>query len=599
MQQLRRVGALIDDLNKTCDEIKDHVLAAKQESAPVLEEASTLLARRDESEAKQHLLDAFCTHFLVPDADLTTLTSTAEPITERFFVVLAKVKQIHKDCEILLGYENQRLGLELMEQTARNLDAGFKKLYGWIQREFKGLDLEDPHISGSIRRALRVLSERPTLFQNCLDFFAQARETTLSDGFQAALTGSGTTQAIEFSTHDPLRYVGDILAWVHAAAVSEKEALEGLFISDADEISRGMTEGRSMEPWARIRRSSTAPDIEEGVDANTGFDGRKALNDLVGRNLNGVCQSFNNRIELASRNSDSPVLIYKIYNLLTFYRDIFGKLLGSESSINRAILQLETATLAHFEENIEEEISVATADKTPNADLTPPAFLNTALKQFSEILGARGPQMSDVELERLFTTMLSGILDACAEGAMQLSDVRNGNIYKINYLTTLQSSLRGVAMLVPHVQVPLEKANNEIQSLRDRMVESITTTLLEDSGVSGVFQETDARKDLNTRRDWLYENLDEASQKLDDFLASGLMDAQDSQKNIIDKGLAKEIVAEAVERFCAEFDELESMLEALDTETPQPNGTDAEDQELADLRALYPRTGTEVRALLN
>lgn len=82
-------------------------------------------------------------------------------------------------------------------------------------------------------------------------------------------------------------------------------------------------------------------------------------------------------------------------------------------------------------------------------------------------------------------------------------------------------------------------------------------------------------------------------------LLRGLMDAQDSQKNIIDKGLAKEIVAEAVERFCAEFDELESMLEALDTETPQPNGTDAEDQELAELRALYPRTGAEVRALLN
>ena len=596
---MKRVGALIDSLNKTCDEIKSHVLVAKQESAPVLEEASTLLARKGESEAKQNMLDAFCTHFLVSDTDFTTLTSTAEPLGEHFFVVLARVKQIHKDCEILLGYENQRLGLELMEQTARNLDAGFKKLYGWIQREFKGLDLEDPHISGSIRRALRVLSERPTLFQNCLGFFAQARESTLSDGFQAALTGSGSTQAIEFSTHDPLRYVGDMLAWVHAAAVSEREALEGLFISDADEISRGMTAAKSSEPWARIRSSPTTVNAEEDLGADTVFDGRKALNDLVGRNLDGVGQSLSNRIGLTTRNCDDSVLIYKIYNLLTFYRDIFGKLLDPESNINKNIMQLESATLARFEENIEEEISVATADNTPSADLTPPSFLNTALKQFSEIIRARGPQMSDLELERLFTSMLSGALDACAEGAMQLPDAKHGNIYKINYLTTLQSSLRELIMLVSHIQVPLEKTGKEIQSLRDRMVETITTSLLEDSSVSGVLEETDTRKDLDSRRQWLRDNLEGAAQKLDDFLASGLMDAQDSQKSMLDKGMAKDVVSEGVERFCAEFDELESMLELLDAEALQPDGTDAEDEELVELRDLYPRTGAEVRALLS
>ena len=596
---MKRVGALIDSLNRSFEEIKGHVLAAKQESAPVLEEASTLLARKDESEGKQHLLDAFCKHFLVSDADLTTLTSTAEPLNERFFAVLARVKQIHNDCEILLGYENQRLGLELMEQTARNVDAGFKKLYGWIQREFKGLDLEDSHISGSIRRALRVLSERPTLFQNCLDFFAQARESTLSEALQAALTGSGSSQAIEFSTHDPLRYIGDMLAWVHAATVSEKEALEGLFISDADEISKGMTAGRSREPWARIRSTSTAPEPEEDLEFETVFDGRKALNDLISRNFNGVCQTLNNRIELVVTNCDDPVLIYKAYNLITFYQDIFTKLLGAESSISSAITRLETSTLAHFDDSIEEETSPATTDNTPSSDLSPPLFLLTVLKQFSEIVRARGPQISDTELERLFTSMLSGVLDACAEGAIQLADATEGNIYKLNYLTTLQSSLRKIIPTVPHVQVPLEKVNQELQSLRDRMIESITSSLLEESGVSTVLQETDMRKEVESKRAWLSENLVEAAQKLDDFLASGLMDAQDSHKNIGDKGLAKEIVSEAIERFCAEYDELESMLQLVDDQAPEKFDGDAQEEEAVMLGDLYPRTGAEVRALLS
>lgn len=594
------MGSLIDSLNKTCDDIRQHVLAAKQESAPVLEEASTLLARKEESEARQHLLDALCRHFIVSDADLRTLTSTAETLDERFFVILARVKQIHRDCEILLGHENQRLGLELMEQTTRNLDAGFKKLYAWIQREFKGLDLEDPNISGSIRRALRVLSERPTLFQNCLDFFTQARESTLSEAFQAALTGGVSGQAIEFSTHDPLRYVGDMLAWVHSATVSEREALEGLFISDADEISRGLSSGRSNEPWARVRQPSTTADVDTDAVEETVFDGKKALSDLVCRNLNGVCQKLNNRIELAANNIDDATLVYKIFNLLTFYQDIFGKLVGTEGSIGKTITQLESSVSDHFEKMIEEEISAAVAETTaPNSDLSPPSYMHTAVQQFTDIARARGPQMTDNELERLFSALISGVIDACAELATQIADAHQGAIYRINYLSVVQSSLRNVVSIVPYAQVPLNKVSAELQTLRDRMVESLVTTLLEDSGVSTVLQETDVRRDIEAKRKWLLENLEDAADKLDDFLASGLMDAQESQKYLENKGLAKEVVADAVERFCSDFDELESMKHLIDEEHPQINGEDAEKEEVVLLRDLYPRTAAEVRTLLS
>lgn len=33
----------------------------------------------------------------------------------------------------------------------------------------------------------------------------------------------GTPRPIELHSHDPLRYVGDMLAWLHQAAASEKE----------------------------------------------------------------------------------------------------------------------------------------------------------------------------------------------------------------------------------------------------------------------------------------------------------------------------------------------------------------------------------------
>ena len=90
--------------------------------------------------------------------------------------------------QVLLGGENQRLGLEIMEQSSKQLNMAYQKLYKWIQKEFKSLNLEDPQINVSIRQALRVLAERPSLFHSCLDFFAEAREYILSDAFHYART---------------------------------------------------------------------------------------------------------------------------------------------------------------------------------------------------------------------------------------------------------------------------------------------------------------------------------------------------------------------------------------------------------------------------
>ncbi|KAK7899921.1 Golgi transport complex subunit 6 [Exophiala xenobiotica] len=608
-EQLRRVGSLLSTLNATCTSMRQHINAAKRESAPVLDEASTLISRKQETETKQALLDAFTTHFLISNSDLIVLTSSAEPLDDRFFSILARVKTIHRDCEALLGYdgENQRLGLELMEQTARNLDAGFKKLYTWIQREFKTLDLEDPHISTAIRRALRVLSERPTLFQNCLDFFAEARQSTLAEAFHAALTGSaGAAKAIEFSTHEPLRYVGDMLAWVHAAGVSEKEALEGLFVGDADEISKGLSSRTDDEPWARIRgrRGSAFEDeVDEGERGPAVFDGRKALAELVSRNLASVCETLQSRIDVSVRSSGDPVLMFKTFNLLDFYRGIFDKLLGSDSALCNIIQSLEGSTLSQFEATMEEETTAATMDNTPSGDLSPPVFLATALTQFSEVARARGPQMTEAELERLFTAMLTGILTACAESAAHIPDIKSSYIYRINYMTALKTTMAAVSAQVPVAQTPLEKAGLEIQSLRDQLVEMLATSLLEDSGIRDLMQELDTRRshETQTRRAWLNTNLDEAAQRLDDFLSSALMDAQESLKNLLDRTLAINVVSEAVERFCSEFDELEGMLHMVDAESGGLDGGRSENgpDHVGSLRELYPRTGAEVRALLS
>lgn len=166
-----------------------------------------------------------------------------------------------------------------MELMTKHLHAAFQKLYRWIQREFKHLSLENHQVNAGIRRALRVLAERPTLFQSCLDFFSEARQKILLQSFFDALTGSereisnGTAKPIELYAHDPLRYIGDMLAWLHSTTVSEQEALEVLFISGEDSsIAKGIETGLASEPW------------EEA------FDAKQSLMMLVDKNLDAVCR---------------------------------------------------------------------------------------------------------------------------------------------------------------------------------------------------------------------------------------------------------------------------------------------------------------------
>lgn len=70
-----------------------------------------------------------------------------------------------------------------------------------------------------------------------LDEIASARHDAVARAFINALTRGGpggTPRPIELQAPDPLRYIGDMLAWVHQACAGEKEMLESLFQRNTD-----------------------------------------------------------------------------------------------------------------------------------------------------------------------------------------------------------------------------------------------------------------------------------------------------------------------------------------------------------------------------
>ena len=583
--------------------MRHHVASARQETAPVLEDASTLLGQKQELEAKKQLLEAFNKHFILPEDDLLVLTTMTESVDDRFFAVLKRVKQIYADCQILLGSENQRLGLELMDQNSRNLNVGYQKLYRWIQKEFKSLNLENPQISTLIRRALRALAERPTLFQSCLDFFTESREHVLTDAFYAALTGSSDegdrylmTKPIEFHAHDPLRYVGDMLAWTHSATVSEREALETLFVSEADEMQRGLQAGREAEPWS-------ADDAEA-------FDGRKALGNLVNRNISGVARALRQRIEQVLQNHEDPVLMYKVANLVNFYQSTFEKLLGADSDFLETLSAVAESALRQFHNITSDNIaSIQTDLPLLSHNISIPDFLDEGLTQFAALLKSYDSSLAPVssrasEFSPIISQALNPLLLAC-EKVVEDTQTPEKTIFLANCILATKATLAKYDF----VQDRVIELDEQLQSLTATLTEYQHAFFLHTSGLHPLLaalapfdDSPESLLKIPSLPQFQQQALTNASQVLDDSLPSALMDAMDNLKFLNDTEVAQDVTAEAAERVCEDFEFVEGKLVAADElmEGKSTGENRIEDGEKATLmRDLFPRTSGEIRVLLS
>jgi hypothetical protein len=522
-------------------------------------------------------------------------------VNERFFAILSKAKKITKDCELLLGFENQTLGLEVMEQTSKNIGFAFQKLYRWIQREFKTLNLENPQIGSPIRHALRVLAERPSLFQSCLDFFAEARENVLSEAFYTALTGSSTSgsedpsvKPIELLAHDPLRYVGDMLAWAHSAAVGEREALEVLFVSEGNEIAKGIQAGRENEIWRLM-----ADENDEATD----FDAVTALNELVDRNMSGSARILRQRVEQVVQANEEIIVAYKLANLLKFYRITFTKLLSGESVLVESLGSLESEALRQFRALMRDHIAALQTDfqHTPG-DLSLPEFLEDALEQLRSILKTYETSLTsssnrEAEFDPVLAEAYDPFIDGCNNMA-KIMDAQASSVFLINCLSAARRTLSPFDF----TSARTAKLDGRLEAEARKLTESQYSFFRRESGLDDLMTSlqslTERKEDIEsvkTLEPVQTGALTRASQDLDDFLPSALMDAMENLKYLQDAKLVRDITEEAAERFCVDFEHVEEMLMLAD-ELAQEEGSD---QERQSLRGLFPRTSGEIRVLLS
>ncbi|PNS14360.1 Conserved oligomeric Golgi complex subunit 6 [Sphaceloma murrayae] len=613
-EQLRRVGTALDSLNTTCSTIRAHVNAARKETGPMLDENRTLQSQRREAEMKQRLLSAFKAHFILEEQELNALTSTAEPVNDAFYQALTRIKQIHSDSQVLLGGENQTLGLEILETSSRHINAAYQKLFRWTQRSLKTLDLENPQLSTPLRHAFRVLAERPQLFQTCLDVFADSRERILSDAFYAALTGADApaalsssvpSKAIELSAHEPLRYVSDMLAWTHAATVGEREALANLFISDADAISASLRAGRASQPWL-LQSDDRATDEGEVV-----FDGKRALSQLVDRDLAGVTRQLRQRIEQTVRSHDDALLAYQVANLCAFYDGIFVPLLGTESTVSSVLGPMADMAMEQFRLVTRDRIAGLRGEiEAVGDELGPPDWLEEALEVLRKLMksyeGSFTGTVGREEKEKGFEGVVKEALDPYLEGIENVGRRLEGLervVFGLNCFGRVVESLRGSA----YVRARIEKIERLMEGLEESVTDKMRDWMEQQSGMRALFALVNSAHDdgeaislekLKGSAVFQHDALGEVAQQLDGFLPTSMEEARSHIGKLRDRAMAREICEEAADDFVESFEKLEKILEALDEDLV--TGEDGEsDGEVVSRRDVFPRTADEIRVLLS
>ncbi|KAI1241905.1 hypothetical protein IHE44_0005409 [Lamprotornis superbus] len=592
-EELESINEDVQAMSSCCEDMSSRLRAAKEQTQDLIVKTTKLQAENQRLEMKAQVADAFIAKFQLTPDEMNLLRGTKdEPITE----ALGRVKQIHDDVKILLRTNQQRAGLEIMEQMALLQETSYERLYRWTQNECRTLTQESCDISPVLAQAMEALQDRPVLYKYTLDEFGTARRSAVVRGFIDALTRGGlggTPRPIEMHSHDPLRYsanknvyeiilfllyVGDMLAWLHQATASEKEHLEAML------------------------KLVTIQGVEENIQ------------EVVGHITEGVCRPLKVRIEQVIVAEPGAVLLYKISNLLKFYHHTISGIVGNSAatllttieemhllskkiffnslslhasklmdkyqrscavlsraaaawlSFPRALLVLDSEVFAGGPAPTELSDANKMATLTPNLvelpppDLGPSSALNQTLNLLREVLASHDSSVIPLDARQAdFVQVLSCVLDPL----LQMCTMSASNLGTADMATYMVNSLymmRTTLALFEFTDKRLEMLQFQIEAHLDTLINEQASYVLTRAGLSYIYNALQQHKPEQGPLSNL-SSMDSVSLKVAMAQFDRYLSAPDSllmsQLNFLLSATVKEqIIKQSTELVCRAYSEL-------------------------------------------
>ncbi|OXG10479.1 hypothetical protein C366_06721 [Cryptococcus neoformans Tu401-1] len=450
----------MQEMQVRCDQVQSELDQANSGTKFLLERADVLRSQRASAQLRAHLITLFLSRFTLSNSELTALTSREVTIGQPLFDALDHVEKIRTDCELLLSGEEGKAqaGIDIMSLTSEQLESGYIKIHRYCQFEFRQFTRETQlEVSPVMLQAIRRLRDRPALLADAIQTLTSTRQSSILHQFLDALTRGGPgglPRPIEIHAHDPTRYVGDMLAWVHQTTATEHEFLEGMF---------GVKEKKR---WVGQER-----DGEEGEEV-------RMASEVLDKDLEGLSRPLKLRIQQTIKSQEGVIMAYKIANLLQFYLVTMRKTIGEKAVLVQTLQEIHDQAYIAFYETLDAQgRSLLRFLHPPDATLTPPITLRDAAQILRELLFVYSTSLVD-PAERESDTDLAKLLDKaivpCVEMCERMAEMRRGksgggewerDIFMVNSLGYLEHTLEMYDFTTKTLHMLDEKIKTHVESM--------------------------------------------------------------------------------------------------------------------------------------
>ena len=472
-QALDEVRHEVVAINESCVAMKEQLDATKSRTRDLVAQTTSLQERGNTLERREQLVKTFLQQYQLTPSQIEALE--VKPIGDSFFQALKRVAEIHAECKKWLASTGgtQTTALHIMEEMTSKQEAAVQRLFRWTIDACRSTSSPsglNPVDSDLLPLALSNLQTyRPTLVRDAIDEYCQARKTFLTRSFLDALTlggPGGTPKPIELHAHDPQRYIGDMLAYLHQATPTEKENIYALL--------------KHCEPVI-IKKEKT-----EETPAET-KDKAQICQESLASITEGACRPLRSRVEQILLSEHGPLILYQLTNLIRFYCGTIVQVIPKNSDLIMTLDDLDQMAYTQFISILQASVQHQTSsrmniDLAPRLDLACTPSSLSLLSLLKELLNSTSiieerPEQHDEIVNTILDPMLTSLPNSVSAFPSTDQDV-----YLLNSLYQIHTTLS----LFKFNDSRLARLENEMDLHIDTLSSEQTSSLIANLGLQPI-----------------------------------------------------------------------------------------------------------------
>lgn len=359
VRRIKRLSSSIESIKEVNDSLIEK--GERTSETNFINDVDALRKEMQLLKLKKQILLTIKDKFTLNQVEEDTIQNGA--IDDQFFGVLNKIESIRESATYLLALIDPHAGNALITKLNVNLETINRKVFNHLLTFLYDYGSVSNDELPTYRKCLVYLSNDLSFFDTYIKRVTTERSKLILDEFLSQFDlNIRDKKPIVLNAHDPIRYIGDVLASIHSLIANEADFIKILFCFQVDDS---------------IQYESINKDFLKGLD-------RKLLNEIV-QSLANSCRI---RVEQVVRFEESCVVDFEIVQLLKLYKLMFEK--KNIDSDNNLVFNLEKLT-AVANEKIEEYFAkfikqneATKLDYNANTDLLPPDWLSDYLNKLVE-----------------------------------------------------------------------------------------------------------------------------------------------------------------------------------------------------------------------